>query len=307
MASWRIRYSARLALLLGGGVLWSVILVGAGYALTATEPGEAVARQRLAVLDFALDEVHLQGDGDNRERSSGRSVVRSGAALDFELRRDLRERLRARIEELLLPGQRPAVLGRRAPEFRSADIDSEEAARRGQTLGADQVLYGTVDRIEVRPRRKRIQLTGEVVSHLLATARVRFSVLAVATGQTIWSSTLELEWVVEDELRPERVADGLLDELATHIAGTVSDLGQLDTTVGTARITGVRPRYRVVQMITESAAGAVHGEFEPNYRPIDGDRDRDGLPDYLNRDAQNGDSNNDGLPDYLNRDNLRRR
>ena len=49
------------------------------------------------------------------------------------------------------------------------------------------------------------------------------------------------------------------------------------------------------------------GEDERNYRRIDGDRDRDGLPDYLNRDAQTGDSNNDGLPDYLNRDNLRRR
>jgi hypothetical protein len=164
-----------------------------------------------------------------------------------------------------------------------------------------------VDRIEVRHRRKRIGITGEVVSDLVATARVRFSVLAVSTRQTVRSSWLELEWVVEDELRPERVADGLLDELAVHIAAAVTDLGRPESTVGSARITGVMPRYRVARMIMESADVAVHGELEPDYRRIDGDRDRDGLPDYLNRDAQTGDSNNDGLPDYLNRDNLRRR
>ncbi len=303
----RKRYPARMALLVGGGVLWWFVLAGGGYALTATGPGAAVERQRLAVLDFALDEVYLQGVGDNREHRSGRSVLRGGAALDFELRRDLRERLRTRIEEFLLPGQRLAVLGRRAAEFGSVAVDSEEAARRGQSVGADQVLYGTVDRLEVRQRRKRIQLTGEIVSHLVATARVRFSVLAVATRQTIWSSSLELQWVVEDELRPERVADGLLDELAVRIGDAVSDLGQPESTVGGTRITRVKPRHSVVHMVTEFAGGAVHGGLQPNYRRIDGDRDRDGLPDYLNRDAQTGDANNDGLPDYLNRDNLRRR
>ena len=293
------RHSARLALLLGGGVLWLLVPVSGGYALTATESAEAVARARLAVLDFALDEVHLSGVVDNRERS--------GLAPDLELRRDLRERLRTRIEGLLAPGDRLAALGRRARELRSSAVDPEEAARRGQVLGADHVLYGSVDRIEVRPRRKRIQLTGEIVSHLVATAHVRFSVLAVATRQTIWSSALELEWVVFDEVRPEPVANGLLDELAIHIAGAVSELAQPGSTVGPAGNAGVKPRYSVMRMSNESAAGAVHAEFEPNYRRIGSDRDRDGIPDYLNRDAQTGDADNDGLPDYLNRDYLRRR
>ena len=293
------RYSVRLVLLLGGGVLWSFVLVGGGYALTATGPGEAGERARLAVLDFALEEVYLNGVGANRGRSS--------AAPDFELRRELRERLRTRIEESLVLGDWLAVLGRHARELRSSAVDPEEAARHGQAVGADHVLYGSVDRIEVRQRHRRLQLTGEVVSDQVATARVRFSVLAVATRQPVRSSSLELEWVVEDELGPERVAEGLLDELAVHIAGAVLGFGQLESSKGTAKFTSVKPRYSVAKIITESAGFAVRGALDPDYGRIDGDRDRDGLPDYLNRDAQTGDADNDGLPDYLNRDNLRRR
>jgi len=382
------RSSARPALLLAGAALWSGVLVCGGYAQTATardgaagSGGGAVQRHRLAVLDFELDEVHLYGVGGGREQSSGRRAVRSGVDVDFDLMRNLQERFRARIEELLVQGQRFAVLDRRAPEIheqekrllRSSEVDPAEAARLGKVLGADHMLYGIVDRIEVQERRSRIQLTGESSSRLAATARVRFSVLAVATRQVVWASSLELEWVVEGELRPERVAEGLLDELAVHIAGEVTesifppvvtevtgsgsfvvnrggntvkvddrfevfalgdmlvdpdtgaDLGRLESTVGIARITAVKPRYSLAQMITEFAGLArgmlvrrFHDEVgagsrsersvdERNYRRIDGDRDRDGIPDYLNRDAQTGDSNNDGLPDYLNRDNLRRR
>ena len=384
----RIQYSARLALLLAGGALWSAVLVYGGYAQTATERngaaatgGEAVQRHRLAVLDFELDEVHLYGTGGSREQRAGRRAVRSGVDVDFALIRNLQERFRARIEELLVQGQRFAVLDRRAPEIheqekrllRSSDVDPAEAARLGKVLGADHMLYGIVDRVEVREQRTRIQLTGESSSRLVATGRVRFTVLAVATRQIVWSSSLELEWIVDDELRPERVVEGLLAELAVHIAGEVTesifppvvtevtgsggfvvnrggntvqvddrfevfalgdmlidpdtgaDLGRLESTVGIARITAVKPRYSLAQMITEFAGIArgmllrrFHGEVGPrsggdwsederNYRRIDGDRDRDGIPDYLNRDAQTGDSNNDGLPDYLNRDNLRRR
>ena len=383
----RRKGSARLALLLAGGALWSAVLVCGGYAQTATERTGAAAigdeagqRHRLAVLDFELDEVHLDGVGAGRERRSGGRVVRSGADVDFELIRNLQERFRARIEELLVQGQRFAVLDRRTPEIyeqekrllRSSDVDPTEAARLGKVLGADHMLYGIVDRIEVQERRTRIQLTGESNSRLLATARVRFTVLAVATRQIVWSSSLELEWIADYELRPERVVEGLLAELAVHIAGEVTesifppvvmevtgsgsfvvnrggntvqvddrfevfalgnmlvdpdtgaDLGRLESTVGIARITAVKPRYSLAQMITEFAGIArgmllrrSHGEVgrgagrdrfdERNYRRIDGDRDRDGIPDYLNRDAQTGDSNNDGLPDYLNRDNLRRR
>ena len=381
-------YSARLALLLGGAVLWSFGLVGGGYAQTVTERnaaaatgGAAVQRHRLAVLDFELDEVHLYGVGGGREQRGGRRAVRRGVDVDFALIRNLQERFRARIEELLVQGQRFVVLDRRAPEIheqekrllRSSDVDPAAAARLGKVLGADHMLYGIVDRVEVQERRTRIQLTGESNSRLVATGRVRFTVLAVATRQIVWSSSLELERIVDDELRPERVVEGLLAELAVHIAGEVTesifppvvtevtgsggfvvnrgantvqvddrfevfalgdmlidpdtgaDLGRLESTVGIARITAVKPGYSLAQMITEFAGIArgmllrrFHGEVGPpsgddrsgderNYRRIDGDRDRDGIPDYLNRDAQTGDGNDDGLPDYLNRDNLRRR
>lgn len=388
MDRWRYQYSARLALLLAGGALWAGVLVCGGYAQTATERngaaatgGEAVQPYRLAVLDFELDEVHLYGAGGGREQRGDRRAVRSGVDLDFALIRNLQERFRARIEELLVQGQRFAVLDRRAPEvheqekrlLRSSDVDPAEAARLGKVLGADHMLYGIVDRVEVQEQRTRIQLTGETNTRLVATGRVRFTVLAVATRQIVWSSSLELERIVDDEVRPERVVEGLLAELAVHIAGEVTesifppvvtevtgsgsfvvnrgantvqvddrfevfargdmlvdpdtgtDLGRLESTVGIARITAVKPRYSLAQMITEFAGIArgmllrrLHGEVGPrsagdrsaderNYRRIDGDRDRDGIPDYLNRDAQTGDSNNDGLPDYLNRDNLRRR
>ena len=384
----RNQYSARLALLLAGGALWSAVLVCGGYAQTAPERnaaaatgGEAVQRHRLAVLDFKLDEVHLYGAGGGREQRGGRRAVRRGVDVDFALIRNLQERFRARIEELLVQGQRFVVLDRRAPEIheqekrllRSSDVDPAAAARLGKVLGADHMLYGIVDRVEVQERRTRIQLTGESNSRLVATGRVRFTVLAVATRQIVWSSSLELERIVDDELRPERVVEGLLAKLAVHIAGEVTesifppvvtevtgsgsfvvnrgantvqvddrfevfalgdmlidpdtgaDLGRLESTVGIARITAVKPRYSLAQMITEFAGIArgmllrrFHGEVGPpsgddrsederNYRRIDGDRDRDGIPDYLNRDAQTGDGNDDGLPDYLNRDNLRRR
>ena len=352
-------------------------------------PGEAVERRRLAVLDFELDEMHLYGAGGDREQRSDGRVVRRGVDVDFNLIRNLQERFRARIEELLTQGQRFAVLDRRAPEIyeqekrllRSPDVDPAEGARLGKVLGADHLLYGTVDRIEVQEQRTEIQLTGEKRSRVLATVRGRFSVLAIATRQVTWASSLELEWVVEEELRPEQVAEGLLEQLAMHIADEVTEsifppvvtevtgwgsfvvnrggntvqvddrfevfamgdmlmdpdtgenLGRLESTVGIARITAVKPKYSLAEMITDAAAivrGMVLRRFlgdldegsgrdadrnsealrpgdERNYRRIDSDRDRDGMPDYLNRDAQTRDSNKDGLPDYLNRDNLRRR
>ena len=352
-------------------------------------PGEAAERRRLAVLDFELDEVHLYGAGGGREQRSGGRVVRQGVDVDYELIRNLQQRFRARIEELLIQGRRFAVLDRRAPEIyeqekrllRSSDVDPAEGARLGKVLGADHMLYGTVDRIEVQEQRTEIQLTGESRLRVSGTVRGRFSVLAVATRQVTWSSSLELEWVVEEDLRPEQVAEGLLDELALHLVDEVTEgifppvvtqvtgwgsfvvnrggntvqvddrfevfalgdmlvdpdtgenLGRLEATVGIARITAVKPKYSLAEMVTDTAgiargmvlrryhgaidagsgrdadgdSGGLRSGDERNYRRIDRDRDRDGMPDYLNRDAQTRDSNEDGLPDYLNRDNLRRR
>ena len=162
-------------------------------------PGPPVDRRRLAVLNFVMDEVHLYGTGGGREQRSGGRVVRRGADVDYDLVRNLQERFRARIEELLTQGRRFAVLDRRSPGIfeqekrllESADVDPSEGARLGKVLGADYLLYGAVDRIEVTEERKTIALTGESRTEVLATVRVRFLVLAVATRQVKWSSSLE--------------------------------------------------------------------------------------------------------------------
>ena len=351
-------------------------------------PGPAVERRRLAVLDFGLDEVRLYGSGGRREQRSGGRMVRRGVALDYDLIRNLQERFQARIEELLVQGRRFAVLDRRSPEvyerekelLQSADVDPAEAARVGKVMGADYLLYGTLDGLAVEEERKEITLTGERRKRVIGSVRVRFAVLAVATRQVKWSSSLELERIVAEDLRPEQVGEELLDELAIHIVDELTEniyppavaqvvasgrfvvnrggntvaagdefqvfavgepivdpdtgesLGRIEDLVGIARIIEVKPKYSVAEMISASTdvsfgmllrryhglisadsearftdGGASGGGATRNYRRVDGDRDRDGLPDYLNRDAQTGDGDKDGLPDYLNRDNLRRR
>ena len=350
-------------------------------------PGPSVDRRRLAVLDFGMDEVHLYGTGGGREQRSGGSVVRRGVEVDYDLIRNMQERFRARIEELLTQGRRFAVLDRRSLEIyeqekrllESADVDPSEGARLGKVLGADYLLFGTVDRIEVTEDRKTIVLTGESRTDVTAAVRVRFSVLAVATRQVKWSSSLELQHDVKEELRPEQAAEPLLDELALHIVDELTEnifppvvaqvtgwgsfvvnrggntvreddlfevfvlgdmvmdpdtgesLGRLETTAGIARISAVKPKFSLAEMITDhdgiargmilrrfhGALGASAGQNartttpradeDRNYRRIDSDADADGIPDYLNRDASTGDADGDGLPDYLNRDNLRRR
>ena len=327
--------------------------------------GPPVERRRLAVVDFAMDEVHLYGAGGDREQRSGGRVVRRGVAVDFELIRNLQERFRARIEELLTQGRRFAVLDRRSPEIyeqekkllESADVDPGEGARLGKVLGADYLLYGTVDRIEVTEEQKTIALTGESSTETHAAVRVRFSVLAVATRQVKWSSSLELLDELTDEIRPEQAAERLLDELALHIVDELTEniyppvvtqvtgwgsfvvnrggntvrendlfevfalgdvlvdpdtgesLGRLERTAGIARITAVKPKFSLAEMVTEHdgiARGMIlrrfhdfigeqggsearpvqpRGEGERNYRRIDSDGGRA---------ATTGDNDSDG-------------
>ncbi len=374
------------ALRVGAVALCCALLAGVVH---AQDTGAARARERagLAVLDFALDEVHLYGTGGGREQRTGGRVVKSGVDVDYDLIRNLQERFRARIEELLIHGRRFAVLDRRVGEIyeqekrllASDDVDPSEAARLGKVLGADYMLYGTVDRIEVTEERKTIVLTGETRTEVTATARLRYSLLTVATREIGWASSMELQHGVDEELRTEQAAEMLLDRLALHVADEVTenifppkvtqvtgwgsfvvnrggntvreddlfevfalgdmvvdpdtgeDLGRLETMAGIARITSVKPKFSLAEMITdhgEIVRGMIlrrfHGllgepagsdtradqpraDGERNYRRIDTDGDGDGLPDYLNRDASTGDSDGDGLPDYLNRDNLRRR
>ena len=362
-------------------------VVSAGVAV-GQDTGAARERTRLAVLDFALDEIHLYGTGGGREQRSEGRVVKRGVDVDYDLIRNLQDRFRARIEELLIHAQRFAVLDRRAGEIyerekrllASDDVDAHEAARLGKVLGADYMLYGTVDRIEVTEERRTIVLTGETRTDVTVTARLRYTLLTVATREIGWASSLELQYGVDEELRTEQAAELLLDRLALHVADEVTEsifppkvaqvtgwgsfvvnrggntvraddlfevfalgdavvdpdtgenLGHLETVAGIARITSVKPKFSLAEMITdhgEIVRGMILRRFhgllgepvgqdggtaaqprsaeERNYRRIDTDGDGDGLPDYLNRDASTGDSDGDGLPDYLNRDNLRRR
>ena len=52
-------------------------------------------------------------------------------------------------------------MNRRSGSWSLSDVDPSEGARLGKVLGADYLLYGTVDRIEVTEERKTIALTGE--------------------------------------------------------------------------------------------------------------------------------------------------
>ena len=368
----------------GGGVQVRVRVSHASYRV----PGPDVDRRRLAVLDFEIDEVHLYGAGGQREQRSGGQTARSGVDVDFDLIRNLQDRFRSRIESLLTQGRRFAVLDRRAGDLyeqekrllQSADVDAAEGARLGKVLGADYLLYGTVDRIAVEERRTNIQLTGESRTNVLAAAQVRFSVLAVATRQIKWSSAVAPEHDADEELWPEQLAEAVLDDAAARIVDELTEniyppmvlqvmgggavavnrggntvaagdlfevfalgpvlidpdtgesLGRLEMPVGVVRITTVKPKYSVAQIVTAAAgvtadmvlrryhgdldlgggaapgadAAAAPNEGDRNYRRADGDGDGDGLPDYLNRDAEAADGDGDGLPDYLNRDNLRR-
>ena len=147
-----------------------------------------------------------------------------GVYVDFDLIRNLQERFRARIEELLTQGRRFAVLDRRAPDLyerekrllRSADVDPAEAARLGNVLGADYLLYGTVDRIAVEEQRTRIRLTGESHARVFVAMRVRFSVLAVATRQVKWSSSTLCEQK-RRRMSGRTLARPLLDDLPQAI------------------------------------------------------------------------------------------
>ena len=364
-----------------------LLLAAGAHAQVAAESHEAdVDRRRLAVLDFEIDEVHLYGAGGEREQRGGDGTARRGVEVDYDLIRNLQERFRARIEALLTQGRRFAVLDRRAGDLyeqekrllQSTDVDAAEGARLGKVLGADYLLYGTVDRIAVEERQRNIRLTGETRTTALAAAQVRYSVLTVATRQVKWSSAVEMEHAPDDELWPEQQAEAVLDDIAARIVDELTEniyppvvmqvlgggivalnrggntvaagdlfevfalgaalidpdtgesLGRLELPVGFVRITTVKPKYSLAQivaadlevapdMVLRRYRGELDGLGDPggdgaeadaaeradgdrNYRRAEGDGDGDGLPDYLNRDAGTADRDQDGLPDYLNRD-----
>ena len=195
-------------------------------------PGQPMKRRRISVIDFPMDEVHLYGVGGGRHQRSDGRVVGEGVDVDFRLIRNLQEGFRAKMEELLTQSRRFGVLDRKRQDvydaerrlLQSSDVSVQERARLGKVLGADYLLYGTVHRVLVEDRSRSIQLTGERINQVYGTANVRFTVLAVATRQVKWSSSMTVEKISEaGSFRPEDFAHALLDDVGARIVDELTE------------------------------------------------------------------------------------
>ena len=195
-------------------------------------PGPSMKRRRLAVVDFPMDEVHLHGVGGGRQQRSDGKAAGEGIDVDFRLVRNLQEGFRAEMEALLTQGRRFGVLDRKRPDvydaekrlLQSSEVSVQERARLGKVLGADYMLYGTIHRVLVEDRSRSIQLTGERVNQVYGMADVRFTVLAVATRQVKWTSSMSVEKASETgAFRPEEFARALLDDVAARIVDELTE------------------------------------------------------------------------------------
>lgn len=180
-------------------------------------PGPRMERRRIAVLDFPMEDIHLYGVGGERRH--------------FRNVRNLETEFRHKIEELLTQGRRFGVLDRTRTDvyeaekrfLQSEDVDPGERARLGQVIGADYLLYGVVDRIIVEDQSKIIEISGERISRLLGTVEVRFTIMALATRQIKWTSSISLDQEFDISIPPERVAASVLDAVATAMVGELTE------------------------------------------------------------------------------------
>ena len=194
-------------------------------------PGPDMKRRRLAVLDFPMDEVHLYGAGGGRQLQVDGRNVRAGTDVDFRLVRKLKHGFRAKAEELLTQGRRFGVLDRQRPEvyeaekqiLTSGDVDIGERARLGRVMGADYLVYGTIDRVVIENESRVIRATGERIDRAYGTTKVRFTVLAAATRQVKWSSAITLDRELPPGLRPEAAAEALLDDVAARMVDELTE------------------------------------------------------------------------------------
>ena len=194
-------------------------------------PGPPMERRRIAVLDFPMEEVHLYGVGGGREQRIDGRVVRVGIDVDFKNVRFLQDEFRGRIEELLTQGRRFGVLDRSRPDvyeaekklLQSIDAGPGERARLGQVLGADYLLYGVIDRVVVEDQSKTIEVTGERKNRLVGAAQVRFTVLATATRQIKWSSSITLDQVIPARVHPEAAAAQVLQGVAAVMVDELTE------------------------------------------------------------------------------------
>lgn len=194
-------------------------------------PGPPMERRRIAVLDFPMEEVHLYGTGGGREKRGDGETDRIGIDVDLEIVKNLQDEFRANIEALLTQGRRFGVLDRKRPEvyetekrlLESSDAGPGERARLGKVMGADYLLYGTIDRVIVEDQTKTIRITGERRDRLVSSAKVRFTILATATRQVKWSSAIALDRVSPAPLRPEVAAEALLNDIAAAMVDELTE------------------------------------------------------------------------------------
>lgn len=194
-------------------------------------PGPAMQRRRLAVLDFPMEEVHLYGVGGGRQLQVDGRTVRVGTDVDFKLVRKLQHGFRAKAEELLTQGRRFGVLDRQRPEvyeaekqiLASGDVDVGERARLGRVMGADYLVYGTIDRVVIEDATRVIRVSGERIEQSHGATKVRFTVLAAATRQVKWSSAITLDRLLPSGLRPEAAAEVLLEEVAARMVDELTE------------------------------------------------------------------------------------
>ena len=194
-------------------------------------PGPDMKRRRLAVLDFPMDAVHLYGVGGGRQLEVDGRAVRAGNDVEFKLVRKLQHGFRAKVEELLTQGRRFGVLDRKRPEvyeaekqiLASGDVDIGERARLGRVMGADYLVYGTIDRVAIENETRVIRSTGERIDRSHGATKVRFTVLAAATRQVKWSSAITLDRRLPPGLRPEVAAEALLEEVAVRMVDELTE------------------------------------------------------------------------------------
>ena len=194
-------------------------------------PGQDMKRRRLAVLDFPMDEVHLYGVGGGRQLEVDGRAVRAGNDVEFKLVRKLQHGFRAKVEALLTQGRRFGVLDRKRPEvyeaqkqiLASGDVDVGERARLGRVMGADYLVYGTIDRIAIENDNRVIRSTGERIDRSYGATKVRFTVLAAATRQVKLSSAITLDRRLPPGLRPEAAAEALLEEVAVRMVDELTE------------------------------------------------------------------------------------
>ena len=194
-------------------------------------PGPDMKRRRLAVLDFPMDAVHLYGVGGGRQLEVDGRAVRAGNDVEFRLVRKLQHGFRAKVEELLTQGRRFGVLDRKRPEvyeaekqiLASGDVDVGERARLGRVMGADYLVYGTIDRVAIENETRVIRSTGERIDRSHGATKVRFTVLAAATRQVKWSSAITLDRRLPPGLRPEAAAEALLEEVAVRMVDELTE------------------------------------------------------------------------------------